>query len=328
LTGHAVTVVRVEPATGAVSIPDRLGGRLVAGVADGVFAGCAGLTAVEAPESWYGTDKLAAAGLPAGCAVSYRGVDPLAITTSVLPEAMAGVAYETVLAASGGKTPYAWSVLGGGEYQETSAPNSFAATGTAQGWSGDDSCWDLALPFEFPFFGNTYTSVKVNSNGTLSFGSSNFTQTTYDESLFRSTPVIAVLWKDLRTDNGGNVYVESSADEVTIRWQGTYYSGGAAVNFAATLHKNGKIVLSYGSGNASGGYIGISAGDGSTVLVSAVPSSANQSNAADIVFEPPRTLPEGLTLTEGGVLSGMPDEVGEMSLTFQVKDAAGMSVEK
>lgn len=148
------------------------------------------------------------------------------------------------------------------------------------------------MPFAFPFFGNTYTKAKINSNGAISFGTGSFTAYSYSESTFRASPIIAVLWTDLKTSDG-DVYVESGTDAVTVRWQGAYYSGGAAVNFSATLCKDGRIVLSYGEGNAKGGAIGISAGNGTTAQLSAKSNSGSMANAEDIVFAVPANLPKG-----------------------------------
>ena len=63
----------------------------------------------------------------------------LSVTTTALPQATERTAYETVLAASGGKTPYTWSAVGDG-YTETLQSNGFYTTGWAQGWQGDDEC--------------------------------------------------------------------------------------------------------------------------------------------------------------------------------------------
>ena len=318
----------------AVVIPDS-----VAGIGTGAFAGCSGLASLEVPAAWWGTPKVLNAQVPAACTVTYRGIGPLVVATEVLPTGVLGVAYEAVLAASGGVAPYAWNVPGGdgtGDYRENERTTTFAQTGLARGWQADDECWDLALPFAFPYFGNTYTNAKINSNGTISFGPDDFSYNSrweWDEyegedcwDIFPLNPLIAVLWKDLKT-TGGNIYVESGEDAVTVRWAGSYYSSGD-VNFSATLKADGTIVLSYGPGNAAGGTIGISAGDGKTVLYSSRNDNGDMANAPDIVFAMPKALPSGMELTSAGVLRGTPQETGEFSFTAALTDAAGVKVEK
>ncbi|MBR6022885.1 MAG: InlB B-repeat-containing protein, partial [Kiritimatiellae bacterium] len=241
-----------------------------------------------------------------------------AVATDELPPAMEGVAYEAELEASGGTAPYAWSVAPG-NYEEESQAGSFCLTGDGQGWQGDDECWTLQLPFAFPFFGNAHPIAKINSNGTISFGD-DVSAYNYDEDLFLGTPMIAVLWKDLNT-SGGDIYVEGDAESVKVTWNGTYYGGGD-VNFAATLAADGEIRLSYGDGNGSGGFIGISAGDGETTLVSGLSDNGSMDWADDIVFAP-QGLPAGMELTEGGVLQGTPEEAGIYGFTVLAADAAG-----
>ncbi len=248
----------------------------------------------------------------------------LAVATKTLPAATAGMRYETALAASGGTPPYAWGLKGG--YAETAADNTFAETGTARGWQGDDACWDLPLPFAFPFFGHSYTNAKINSNGAISFGNDSFTAYAYSSGTFLGTPVVAAFWKDLTTE-AGDISVETAGDRVKVTWKGRYYSGGA-VAFSATLHADGTIVFSYGAGNASGATIGISAGDGSTAFLSAKSNSGSMDNADDIVFAGLSTLPEGLSLSDGGVLRGTPGTAGTYPFTVVLSDARGVAVTK
>lgn len=249
----------------------------------------------------------------------------LAVETETLVAATAGTRYEAVLEASGGTPPYTWGLKGG--YSETPAAGTFAETGTARGWQGDDACWDLALPFAFPFFGHSYTNAKINSNGAISFGNADFTARSFLTDTFLSTPIVAVLWRDLLT-SGGDIYVESGMDAVTVRWAGTAYTGGGEVNFSATLCRDGKIVLSYGSGNGLGGAIGISAGDGTLSHLAARSNGGSMANADDIVFEMVSVLPEGLSLSDGGVLQGTPEVPGAYSFTVVVTDAKGVAVSK
>ena len=240
--------------------------------------------------------------------------EPTITTDSTLPAATEAVAYSFAFSAQGGAEPYTWSVAPT-VYSETSAPSTFSEKGDAQGWNGDDDYWTLALPFAFPFFGETYTEASVTSNGEIEFGD--------DPNSWYSSdvPSIAVLAADLRTDAAGaDIFVAADSSSVTIRWKAVYYSDETPVNASATLFPDGRIVLSYGSGNASGGDIAIS--DGNAETVSALSDSGSMDHAADVVFVP-TTLPDGLSLAENGTLSGTPAEPGEYLFDMIVEDGNG-----
>ena len=250
-------------------------------------------------------------------------VEPLEVTTSVLPPATSGVPYSVTLEAAGGVAPYTWSATTD-RYDDSRSANSFSAVGTAQGWQGDDEYWECSLPFEFPFYGSAYSSVRVNSNGTLSFGDSRPGYQAGSTTLSANV-MIAVLWKDLKT-TGGDIYVERAADHVTIRWDGAYYSPATPVAFSVTLYADGAIRLRYGSGNANGGLVGISSGRGENWGVDWIEvnqySSSSLANIEDIVFTPRVTLPAWLSLSPAGVLSGTPTAADVSSATVFVSDGA------
>lgn len=308
------------PEVVSLTIPDS-----VVRIGSNVFYGCTGLTDLSVPGAWYGTDKLKPTAVPPQCTIVYRGVEQLTIDTEKLGDGTLGRRYETKLSASGGIAPYEWK-LSGNQYVEKGGESTFAQTGIAQGCQGDDTCWEWTLPFEFPFFGHTYTKAKINSNGALSFGNASFSAHSYNSSTFMSVPIIAVLWTDLSTQYG-DIFIEHGENAAMVRWKGAYYAGGGSiagdVNISATLYKDGRIVLSYGEGNARGGYVGISAGDGTMVHFSEKNNSGNMSNADDVIFVPSR-LPEGLELTADGVLQGTPLEVGQHLLSVVVADSKGI----
>ena len=71
--------------------------------------------------------------------------------------------------------------------------------------SDDGSTAEINLPFNFCFFGDTYTSVYLNGNGNISFQSAN---AVFNASAFPSATVtmIAAFWADFDFGSCGDVY--------------------------------------------------------------------------------------------------------------------------
>ena len=231
----------------------------------------------------------------------------------------AGLPCELHFAASGGTGSYVWRTAADDYAVESAASSWIQDDGTAIGVSGDDVCNAYPLPFDFPFYGSSYNKVWVSSNGTLTFDGS---WTSYSASLadLKTRVGIAVFWKDLRTGGSGLTVTQNGTESVTFRWQGCAYYSGGAVNASATLFVDGTIVCSYGEGNASGAFVGISAGDGVHYEeINLVGTS--MANADDIVFAPQDI--RGLTLASDGTLSGTPDAAGTYAFTVAVVDAYG-----
>jgi VCBS repeat-containing protein len=147
------------------------------------------------------------------------------------------------------------------------------------------------------FFGHNYTSLYINNNGNITFGSptGTYTPSVIDAGL--NNPIIAVFWADVDTRGHGNVYYDlDEADGVmTITWDdvGYYPSRTDKLNsFQLVLISEGNgnfdIQYRYGdiewtTGGASGGSGGLggtparagySAGDGTHYYE--LPQSGNQ----------------------------------------------------
>lgn len=276
-------------------------------------------SAALAVGSYTGELAIAAEGIPSQTVAVVLSIvpPPVEITTTALPSGMVGNAYSFQLGATNGTPPYAWlSAIAG--YTEDSSANSFAMAGTAQGWWDWNTTWQMELPFTFPFYGTGYTNCWIDSNGRVTFadvGSYDYP----DEEVFTNTPMIAVLWGQLSLYD---IYIEEVASAVTIRWKGGYV-GGSSVNASLSLAEDGAITMKYGTGNAWGGGIGISAGDGTNYLFSTKHDSGSMAGAADILFVPWPVLPDGLALSTNGLVSGTPTAAFSNEVGFIVTDEAG-----
>ena len=254
--------------------------------------------------------------------VDFGGPPPVEIITAALPDGRLGSAYAATVEGDGGAPPYRWTVVPAEMLGAPSPPEA----GSAMGWRADDRCWVYDLPFPFPFFGTTYTSVYVCSNGYLDFADSfpDYSNTT-DE--LKASARIAPLWDDLRTHGsaqaGEDIYIhQPDASSVAIRWVAETYSGSRPVDFAVVLHADGSIELRYGSGNAGvTPTVGISSGSQGQFVLSGHDGAASLPNAESAHFRPPHP---GLSLDpDAGVLAGTPTVADTRALRFICEDSGG-----
>ncbi len=255
---------------------------------------------------------------------------PPTIETDVLPDGGMGAPYGPVqLSAADGQPPLAWSLVEDLEYLEIDLGTSgFVAGGAAQNFHVDDAAMTYYLPFVFPFYGEDQTNVQIWSNGFLNFGvhtGSSFQNSTQG---LMDNVRIAPLWDDLQTTGAGeDVFIdESTPSEVTIRWAASTRPAGAPVNVAVTLRATGQMVFHYGPGNASvTPTVGVSGGPGQGHTLSAYDGATSLTSANSMMLRLPQSLPDGLTLSAAGEISGTPQAAGAFEPTIRVTDALGRS---
>ena len=132
--------------------------------------------------------------------------------------------------------------------------------------SGDDRYTSYMLPFDFPFYGSTYNTIYVCTNGyiTLDYGLSSYRPGDY----FLDRPMIAVMGEDLVT----TIYVTEHSNYVTILWYGRPYGMYPDRNLMLVrLYDNGDIYMSYADWVSPDYWgrdavAGVSKGDGSTYV--------------------------------------------------------------
>lgn len=138
----------------------------------------------------------------------------------------------------------------------TSGFTTFNKSATASG-QATASWWTLPLAQPFTFFGVSYGTVYVNTEGSLTFGQGvgdYGNSTGWSDNMFRDGyPRIAPLFGRFSIDVSGNVRhrrVEEGADSRTVIFYDTvrvYNAGGANVSFQVELFDDGRIRFSYGN---------------------------------------------------------------------------------
>jgi len=130
---------------------------------------------------------------------------------------------------------------------------------------GDDDSSMVSLPFPFVFYGATYTSVFLNTDGNLTFTASDVASS--ERNLTRviaGPPRISVLFDDLNPLPPARVSVEKLVDRVLFTWTnvGEWTSAGSRGRntFQAILNANGVIQFNYRTLEAGNAVVGIAPG--------------------------------------------------------------------
>ena len=127
---------------------------------------------------------------------------------------------------------------------------------------GDDASSEIVIPFSFQFYGATWNSVYVGSNGYLTFGVSD---TTYNESLGAhfSLPRISGLFDDLNPTAGGTVSYRDLGSRLAVTWLDVAEYGTSNSNtFQIILESNGEITIAWLGIDVQDAITGLSPGTG------------------------------------------------------------------
>jgi len=266
------------------------------------------------------------------------------IDTASLPNGTEMVAYNQTLTASGGTAPYTWTAARQAMTRQANTWSEVSSLGTSLGTTPsfggiDDGAWSVQLPFAFPFYGENYTNVWVTSNGNIFFSndlssdprmSSEYNR---DEGKLKQAKMLAVGWCDSATDSDHPIYALTAADRAVIRFD-LDNSSGNIIKAAAELKADGSIILRYSTDDSanvnSSCAVGVSAGNGSDYIYYNYSSGQLHGTAVeDVVFTvSPYTLPEGVTLSSGGVLSGTAMVAGDYGFIAKATDNAAAEATK
>jgi len=154
---------------------------------------------------------------------------------------------------SGGPDSYGYQWL---DSNEPNGPDydwvDISGYGSLYNFTSDDQASSLInIGFSFPFYGNEYTQVRINSNGFLSFTS---TSTNWSNESIPNTNepnnMIAPFWDDLSPQNSGTVhyYSDSVNDRFIVQFTDVPHYGSSypgQYTFQCIMYENGRILYQY-----------------------------------------------------------------------------------
>ena len=212
----------------------------------------------------------------------------------------------------------------------------FCATGAAQyvegdtlvDLAGDEETAEVALPFDFPLYGNSYDTAYLSTNGMM-----NFLEpfTTYANASIPNPnePNAAVypFWDDFNITDGA-IYTGTTDDGFVIEYRNAHFYGSDsnAVDFSVTLRENGSITFAYRNLDpaverelGSSATVGIENADGTDAWQYSF-NEAVLSDDTAITFALP---PNGFV---GGTITDANDGLAVDGATVQALDADGTVV--
>jgi hypothetical protein len=160
----------------------------------------------------------------------YTGEPP--VTASGGPDAFG---YTWIDSDSPGGPTYEWVEISG--------------IGTVVGGGDDSNLGPFPLGFGFPYYGQTFTSVRVCTNGWLSFTSTTnvWTNQTIPNAADPNN-LVAGFWDDLVPNVGGTIYYYADAanGRFIVEWNEVpHYPSGSPETFQIILYASGTIVYQY-----------------------------------------------------------------------------------
>ena len=162
--------------------------------------------------------------------------------------------------------------VGSTGYTITTSTGAAIVPGTTDfGNHADDGTTTIFLPFSFTFYGQTFSSATLSSNGNLQFNTAN---TAYGNACLPATGFTDAIfphWDDLRTDTAGSGIFTSISGVApsrifNIEWRATYYNpSGVSLNFELRLYEGQpRMDVIYGNLNGTGSSATVGIQHGST----------------------------------------------------------------
>lgn len=152
------------------------------------------------------------------------------------------------------------------------ARNLGGSVGSPQGEKldlGDDDSRRITLPdFQIRFYGQSYSSLFVNSDGNLTFGEPDKASTARDvRRMLVGPPRVSAFFADLDPSSAfgdGGVYLQLTSSKVIITWWNVpNFDERNSNTFRLTMNARGNVEVRFGQVSSSEGVVGVAPGGGS-----------------------------------------------------------------
>jgi len=162
---------------------------------------------------------------------------------------------------------------------------------------GDDDFIDVTLPFNFSFYGQNKTNIKISSNGYLTFGDQPIkydNEPIPNQEVLSANDLIAPFWEDFNPLKGGGIYYYSlpAEERFIVQYQDVQpFSVSGYYTFQVILESDGTIFFQYKNlnGPTNQATIGLENANGTEGIQVAYNSNYAENNLA-VQFEP-NTIP-------------------------------------
>ncbi|MEX2233362.1 MAG: S8 family serine peptidase [Cyclobacteriaceae bacterium] len=185
----------------------------------------------------------------------------------------------------------------------------------------DDDMIRVNMPFEFQFYGNSYSEVTIGSNGYLTFGLVGWPYWNMEiPNAEEPNDILPVFWDDLYPPAGGSIHYYGDAEKFVVQYTNVpyYYANHLPNTFQVILYSNGTIVYQYLSMNdTQSATIGIENQDGSDGLQVAFNTGYTQNNLA-ILFTNAANIPWITPEPVSGTVDGGTNQL--INLKFNAED--------
>ncbi len=202
------------------------------------------------------------------------------------------------LALSGADDTYLYTSVS----EADGAPYSWANIGSLDGTDlelGTDEDVTLTLPFDFPFYGTSYSEITVHAYGVISMGDGSDAPGAFSSGDCvgdgtASGTFIAPLWSTWDFSRSEAVYYDEFVDAVYVEWAAVYMDSTSTGThyFGVWLHESGEIEMEYyrtwtGSNTTSYGRAGaIGIQDGTTGITIGCEDRVLALSADGVTFTP------------------------------------------